>query len=568
MIWGVSSIGLAIASYFSGSLWRSEHPSATISKASLGQLDCRPFLPKVFVDRPPSPAHPAILEATKVLDKYVSGHFAKSGIDTLSIAVVTSEGTLYERNSGVLKANETSSVPVTSHSMYRLASISKLFTVLEGMILEQKGIISWDDPVERYIKDFKYHLGGLDPEQPYSSQREAPITLAQLATHMSGLGRDWPSGTAHNWPHDVSGGGPPPMNGLPFPTQESFFHSIEEHYTVSPPWAYPQYSNTGFGLLGLALAEAASAAYGTQLTHAELLQRDVFDPLGMNHSHFLATDANKGSIVVPSFDSDIVDADFMESMNPAGGQFSSLSDLITLTQTLLNPGSSKSLLTQYSMDEWMRPMHAFEEDDWTEVGFAWEILKARDSHDRLRRIYWKLGNLAAFHSAIAIHPGTSYGIVLLLSSSYPYASEIVYDAFEILQPAIDEALADASRDLYAGNWHVSNAHANTNASSARISVDKGTLYIDEFTLLGVNALEKLGADGRVALRQTRKDEFRLAIGIPAYNGKRSMGCFPFWNTYDGWPVLNNKPINAVYFTGEGEDRVLHVPALDIAMRRG
>ena len=76
-------------------------------------------------------------------------------------------------------------------------------------------------------------------------------------------------------------------------------------------------------------------------------------------------------------------------MNPAGGQFSSLSDLVALTQTLLNPGSSKSLLTQYSMDKWMRPMHAFEEDDWTEVGFAWEIYKARDSHDRLRRIYWK-----------------------------------------------------------------------------------------------------------------------------------------------------------------------------------
>ncbi len=368
---------------------------------------------------------------------------------------------------------------------------------------------------------------------------------------MSGLGRDWPSGTAHDWPHELTGGGPPPENGLPFPTPERFFHSISEQYLVSPPWAYPSYSNTGLGVLGIALAEAASAAYGTKLNHAELLKRDIFEPLGLNGSHFLATEANKHLVVVPSFEQDIVvsclhdvahgysltlilqDMDFTDTMNPAGGQFSSLSDLATLTQALLNPRGAKSLLTQYSVDKWLRPAHSFEEDDWTELGFVWEIVKARDSNDRLRRIYWKrkcihphirilanhcpypaVGNIAAFHTAIAIHPGTSYGIVLLLSSAYPFASEIVYDAFEILQPAIDKALADASETLYAGHWVASGEDANTNnSSSVRIAVDRGTLYIDEFTLLGVDGLKKLGAEGRVALRPTRKDEFRCVIAF-------------------------------------------------------
>ncbi|TFK92334.1 beta-lactamase/transpeptidase-like protein [Polyporus arcularius HHB13444] len=571
MLWGLSSLAFAALSFHSGSFGYSQQPLATTTASKTGseRWSCRPFLPKVFIDRPPPLTHPAIREATEVLDEYISGHIAEGGIDSLSIAVVTSEGMLYERNSGVLRANETNSPPVTSHSMYRLASISKLFTVLEGMVLEQKGIISWDDPVEKYIKGFKYRLDALDPEQPHPSRAEAPITLAQLAAHMSGLGRDWPSGTAHDWPHELTGGGAPPENGLPFPTSERFFHSISEQYLVSPPWAYPSYSNTGFGVLGVALAEAASAAYGTKLNHAELLKRDIFEPLGMNGSHFLATDANKHMVVVPSFEQDIVDLDFTNTMNPAGGQFSSLSDLATLTQALLNPRGAKSLLTQYSVDKWMRPAHSFEEDDWTELGFVWEIVKARDSNDRLRRIYWKLGNIAAFHTAIAIHPGTSYGIVLLLSSAYPFASEIVYDAFEILQSAIDQALADASETLYAGHWVASGEDANTNNStSVRIAVDRGTLYIDEFTLLGVDGLKKLGAEGRVALRPTRKDEFRIDVGIPAYNGKRSMGCFSYWATHDNWPVLNNKPINAIYFTGEGEERVLHVPSLKVAMRRG
>lgn len=76
-------------------------------------------------------------------------------------------------------------------------------------------------------------------------------------------------------------------------------------------------------------------------------------------------------------------------MNPAGGQFSSLADLAKLTRSLLNPHDKQSLLKPYSMDRWLKPMHAFEEDDWTELGLIWEIVKHRDSNDRLRRVYWK-----------------------------------------------------------------------------------------------------------------------------------------------------------------------------------
>ena len=76
-------------------------------------------------------------------------------------------------------------------------------------------------------------------------------------------------------------------------------------------------------------------------------------------------------------------------MNPAGGQFSSLSDLITVTQTLLNPKHPKSQISQYSRHKWLQTVHAFEEDDWTEIGFIWEIIKQKDSNGRARKIYRK-----------------------------------------------------------------------------------------------------------------------------------------------------------------------------------
>ncbi|GBE82562.1 hypothetical protein SCP_0409460 [Sparassis crispa] len=109
--------------------------------------------------------------------------------------------------------------------------------------------------------------------------------------------------------------------------------------------------------------------------------------MGLNGSHFLTTAANKHQAVVPSLAPELADYDFLDAMNPAGGQFASLTDLITVIQTLLNPLHSKSLLTRYSVDKWMQPVHVFEEDDWTQIGVMWEILKAQDSNSRLRRIY-------------------------------------------------------------------------------------------------------------------------------------------------------------------------------------
>lgn len=91
-------------------------------------------------------------------------------------------------------------------------------------------------------------------------------------------------------------------NGLPFPSHDSLFNAVSKHYLTSPPYSYPAYSNTGTGILGLALVAANRAAYGTGEpdTYAKLLKRDIFDPLALNGSHFLTTDENKHLVVVPS----------------------------------------------------------------------------------------------------------------------------------------------------------------------------------------------------------------------------------------------------------------------------
>lgn len=112
--------------------------------------------------------------------------------------------------------------------------------------------------------------------------------------------------------------------------------------------------------------------------------------------------------------------------------------------------------------------------------------------------------MAGYHSAIAIHPGTSYGISVLMAGHYGDAAKLAYDAFDIFQPAMDGALASLATSLYAGIW--SNPGRN---SSASIIVERGVLLLENFILEGVDALKMFFAPGRLALRASgRRDEFR------------------------------------------------------------
>ena len=75
-------------------------------------------------------------------------------------------------------------------------------------------------------------------------------------------------------------------------------------------------------------------------------------------------------------------------MNPSGGQMSSLSDLIKVMQVLINPQRPDSILSPFTVREWMRPMHAWF-DDYSEVGALWEIYSSTDSYGRKQKLYQK-----------------------------------------------------------------------------------------------------------------------------------------------------------------------------------
>jgi CubicO group peptidase (beta-lactamase class C family) len=120
-------------------------PSVNLNFFPWDPPTCPAPKPNIFGYHPPRPSHVDITKATKSLDDWLAKTVAQNPIDSLSIAVVTAAGPLFEKGYGVLRANESveEQIPVDRDSIYRIASVSKMFTVLETLILRERGFLNW-----------------------------------------------------------------------------------------------------------------------------------------------------------------------------------------------------------------------------------------------------------------------------------------------------------------------------------------------------------------------------------------------------------------------------------------
>ncbi|MFD4242274.1 serine hydrolase domain-containing protein [Streptomyces sp. NPDC058525] len=130
----------------------------------------------------------------------------------------------------------------------QIGSLTKVVTGTALMRMAEAGILSVDDPIERWL------------DTPPGSG----ITLLHLAEHTSGLPRQ-PQGLPRKDPY--GGFGQAALDGL--------LAGLGELATA-PPGASEEYSNLGYALLGSALSAAAGVPY------EKLVHTHVLEPLGID----------------------------------------------------------------------------------------------------------------------------------------------------------------------------------------------------------------------------------------------------------------------------------------------
>ncbi|KAL0958175.1 hypothetical protein HGRIS_000338 [Hohenbuehelia grisea] len=536
------------------------------SRISISQSPplCRAPLPSVQAMGVTIAEHPLLRAAALHLNKDLDAFFQQHGLESAAIAVVTGTGAVYEGFRGVQRANETNGQrTVDRHSIYRVASISKLFATVKTLMLRDAGLLNLcvapeslpfhdtptrDDPITGILSDFP------------SAPGDDPVTVRQLMTHMSGLNRECPPGSSNgSWPASLDGSGPPGYSGLPFPDRKTFMAGIVPSGRVAPPYTFPVYSNTAFSVLGLVNLAVTKRHEGEKApqTHAELMHRDIFVPLGLNGSSFIVSEVNKDKVVVPSVKTDDIDANFGDVTNPAGGQMSSLSDLVKIVRTFVDPTRKHALLRPYTIREWLRPLHVWW-DDYSEVGAVWEILRFTDSHSRNLRLFIKLGELDGIHSLISINPTTGFGTVILTSGPTMETIPLNDMIMSRFQPAFEAINEELIRKSLVGTWVSDDGRYKIN-----VDIISGSLFATQYTIDDIDVLKTIndGTSTSTALWHTGNKQFRLAKGVPG------AGCLFEWVSLDDYAHDRGYATNMIRLTGNPGEETLQIPATGAELRR-
>jgi CubicO group peptidase (beta-lactamase class C family) len=189
------------------------------------------------------------------IDSLISAELARRPVGSVTAGVVDGKELIWSKSYG--DADMEKKIPADADTVYRIGSITKMFTALMLEQLVDSGKVHLSDPVEKYFPEIKA-VQGRFPDAP-------PITLIQLATHTSGLGREpdntetYVTGGVADWEKTL-------IAALP-----------HTHYIFEPGTRF-SYSNIGYAILGAALARAASESY------TEYVPKHIFQPLGMTHS--------------------------------------------------------------------------------------------------------------------------------------------------------------------------------------------------------------------------------------------------------------------------------------------
>ena len=191
------------------------------------------------------------------LAQFIRVEMEQKQIPAVSIALIDNQRVVWSEGFGKARTN----LAATADTIYRVGSVSKLFTDIAVMRLVERGEIELDAPVTKYVPGFR-------PKNPFGKEI-APITVRQLMAHRSGLCRETPVGSYFHADE---------------PSLAATIASLNETELTYEPGTQMKYSNAAIALVGYLLELHEKRPF------AECIQ-GLLGPLGMKDSSFVRTPA-------------------------------------------------------------------------------------------------------------------------------------------------------------------------------------------------------------------------------------------------------------------------------------
>ncbi len=195
-----------------------------------------------------------ISQIRSFLDQTINSYRNQYNIPGITLSVVNSTNILYSQGYGYANIEDNKHVNPNT-TLFRAASVSKLFTWTAVMQLYEQGILDLEADVNNYLSNLKI-------PQKY----DKPITMLHLMSHSAGF--DQPN-YYRNVPFDLK-------ELLPLEIfLKRFMPSL-----VRAPGEFTTYSNYGTALAGHIVSEISG------LPFEDYIEQNIFDPLGMNYTTF------------------------------------------------------------------------------------------------------------------------------------------------------------------------------------------------------------------------------------------------------------------------------------------
>jgi serine beta-lactamase-like protein LACTB len=352
-------------------------------------------------------AQPAVLPGPKYaaavaeLDSLIQEQVADKRLPALSIVLVDDQQVVWAKGYGFQDRGRRT--PATAETVYRVGSVSKLFTDVAVMQLVEEGQLDLDAPLSKYVPEFR----------PQGKPEYKPITLRMLMAHRSGLIREPPVGNYFD----------PTEPGL-----EKTVASLNGIDLVYPPGEKQKYSNGAIALVGYTLQKTQRERFENHVQHR------VLDPLQMKSSSFLPTPAVKKNLadaVIWTYHGREFPAPTFElGEAPAGCMYSTVLDLAKFQSCLFAGGKvgDRQILKPATIEEMFRPQFAKpDEKDGFGLGF---MVSEFEGHKQLSHG----GAIYGFATQWAILPAEKIGVVVVCSrdTANPVVNRIGEEALRLM----------------------------------------------------------------------------------------------------------------------------------------
>jgi len=301
--------------------------------------------------------------------------------------------------------------PMQTDSVFWIASMTKPFTATSLMMLVDEGKLSLNDPVDKYLPEFKdlKVIAGGDAANPVLKQSQRPMLVRDLLCHTSGL-----------------------QVRESNETREKPLRERVREYPTFPlkfePEADYQYSNSGMNTAG-AIVEVVSG-----MRYEAFLDQRILKPLGMNETTFWPSEEEvkrlaktykirKGSNTLEESSLGAVMSlplsSHKRSPGPAGGLFSTATDLTKFCQMFLNGGVyegkrylSQEAFKQMTTNETQMNKHSY--------GFGWAMIDKGFGHG------------GAYKTSMDIYPDLGLISIFLVqqASEWPNGAKNVLPTFQ------------------------------------------------------------------------------------------------------------------------------------------